>query len=98
VLLLPSGKVQHFVGVFDQDGALRFGLGDIDGICEDCDFSFRHFFYIACRKSSGIGSCYWEVEVSHTFGFPAKYHTLHDSASCQTTSHNFDNPHIVYIE
>ena len=99
MLLLPSGEVQHFVCIFDQDGAFRFGLGNINGVCEDCNFSFRHFFNIACRKSSGISSCYMRgVEVSHTFGFLAKYHTLHDSASCQTTPHDFDNPYIVYIK
>ena len=56
VLLLSSSKVQHIVGIFYQDSALRFRLGDINGVCENCDFSSRHFLYIACRKSSDIGS------------------------------------------
>ena len=33
-----------------------------------------------------------------TFGFPTKYHTLHDFASCQASSHDFDHSNIVNIE
>lgn len=47
VLLFSPGEIQHFIGIFDQNGALRFRLRDINRIREDCDFRFCDFFHVA---------------------------------------------------
>ena len=44
MFLLASGKVEHFVGAFDEDGTLGFGLGDVERGREDGDFGFGDFF------------------------------------------------------
>ena len=49
VFLLSAGKVEHLVGAFDEDGALGFGLGNVEGGREDGDFGFGDFFDDAFR-------------------------------------------------
>lgn len=44
VFLLSPGKVEHFVSAFDEDGALGFGLGNIECGSEDGNFGFSDFF------------------------------------------------------
>jgi len=40
---LALGEVEHFLCVVQEDGALCFGLGDVDGAGEDADFGFLGF-------------------------------------------------------
>ena len=44
VLFFAAGKVEHFVCAFDEDGALGFGLGNVECRGEDGDLGFGDFF------------------------------------------------------
>ena len=59
VLLLSSRKVEHFVGVFDEDGALGLGLGNVECGGEDSDFSFGDFFDVALWFSTEYHALYY---------------------------------------
>ena len=58
VLLLSPGEIQHVIGIFDQNSALRFRLCNVNGVREDCDLRFCDFFHIACPG--------WDVSASVT--------------------------------
>jgi hypothetical protein len=35
LLFLAAREIEHFICIFEKDGALSFGLGDVEGACED---------------------------------------------------------------
>jgi hypothetical protein len=44
VLFLALGEVEHFIGVFEENCAFCFGLGDVEGGGEDSYFGVVYFF------------------------------------------------------
>jgi hypothetical protein len=58
VFLLASGKVEHFVGTFDEDGTLGLGLGNVERGSEDSDFGSGNFFDDALRFATEYHALY----------------------------------------
>lgn len=48
VLLFTAREVQHLVGIFDEDSALRLRLRSVDRVGKYGDFSLRDLLHIAC--------------------------------------------------
>lgn len=59
MFLFSSGKVEHLVGVFDENGAFGFGLGNVECGREDDDFGFGDFFYDALRFPTKYHALYY---------------------------------------